>query len=300
MSSSLGFKYTSLTSDIEYNTDFNSPSESREHSRDCGSDYCLDYWWPIPILDFSFFSIKRRRHYKKLNQHIFKPLGNLALIRNNQRYDFVIDDFKFDLTNLPSESSSIYKIALRHMEHDDPFLPQEIEDLKSMMQNHNNLVNETEKQISEIIIDRLKSTHSTPLKTGGTNYSYDFKSVYKYLSYGWKLTTVDEIMSTQKVEDFIPSSYTEYNKTNCYFYFDNVPVGKGTEIEFERMKYALCDIVRNKDILGLLSNLKSSQNNLENQTNSIKKLAKDTVDLIDQELYDTKVIRCCTYYLGFI
>jgi hypothetical protein len=77
-------------------------------------------------------------------------------------------------------------------------------------------------------------------------------------------------------------------------------VGKGTEIEFERMKYALCDIVRNKDILGLLSNLKSSQNNLENQTNSIKKLAKDTVDLIDQELSPPKVIRCCTYYLGFI
>src|SRR5690349_4332760 len=122
-------KYASSTDDYvhECDTDFYFPPKSGEHCGDGGSDSCFDNWWGFPVLDFSFFSIKRRKHYKQLNQYVFKPLSNLELTRSGSSYDFVIDDFKFELRNLPSESSRIYRIAMSHMNHDNAQLPTKIE-----------------------------------------------------------------------------------------------------------------------------------------------------------------------------
>ncbi len=95
------------------------------------------------------------------------------------------------------------------------------------------------------------------------------------------------------IEHNIRSGIRQRDPITSYFVFNNIPVGQGTQAEFDNMALALDEISRNGRIVGLLSSVENSADQLENQITRIREMAALIMDLIDQELYDTQVTRCC-------
>jgi hypothetical protein len=225
-------------------------------------------------------------------------LTQLQLINTATSHEFILDDYRFVITNLPSESSRVYKRALRHMDFDDPQLRNTLTDLRRSFTTHNDLLNEAATMICDIIENRLTSTHLTPIVIGGRIYNYNLPAVQKYLSEIWRPSGGNERISYDLIERNISNSTRK--REISYFLFNNIPVGQGMQAEFDNMSIALDDISRNHKIVGLLYSIENSEDKLRDEITRIKEMAASIVGLIDREDYDTKVLRCCTYYLGFI
>ena len=87
------------------------------------------------------------------------------------RRDYIYEYYTFEITNLPSETSKIYQLALKHLSEDDPQIPREIESLKTILRDHNQLKTELDKLIEQKFTDN------------GTNkYNYHSDNLYKLLS----------------------------------------------------------------------------------------------------------------------
>jgi hypothetical protein len=283
--SSLGFKYRSITSDVQYDTDFDLPS--REHCGDCGSDSCSDYWWDPFVFGIAFFSAERRRHYDALNRYVFRPLSNLDLVSVRLSYDSIDDNFRYDLKNLPSQTARIYQLALKHMEKDDKQLPKEIQKLKDMLGSHDNQIRILESDINKLV--KTTSTFSaSPVKTGIV-YRRDY--VARFISKVW-ISCKDEGNISDCVDAYIIRAIP--TAENGYFQFDGLPVAQGDERELNSVKDVLHDILKNKEIIKNISDLKSSAKSLNDQIKKIKELVKPIADSIDQDLYSTRIKGCCT------
>jgi hypothetical protein len=116
----------------------------------------------FPVWDFSFFSEKRTKHYLALNRSVFEPLSRLQVREVISDTDFIHNDFVFIIYNIPLESSRIYRLALRHMDFDDPELRTAITSLRTKIQTHNDLRDQVEMEIGLAIRRRLTTTHETP------------------------------------------------------------------------------------------------------------------------------------------
>jgi len=287
VSSSLGFKYASLTSDIEYDTDFGSPSESREHSRDCGGDSCSDYGWDPFVFGITFFRDQRTRHFNSLNRYVFKPLSNLELTSVRLSYDSIVDYFRYILKNLPSQTAGIYQLALKHMEKDEKQLPNEIKNLIDMLNCHNNLISTSESDIIELV--KSTSTFSaSPVKIDIV-YNYDYVNLF--VSRVW-ISCKDANNMIECLDDYIIRATPRAE--NGYFYFDGLQVAQGDEKKLDIVKDTLYGILKNKAIIKNIIDLKASANSLNDQIQKIRQLVKPITDSIDQDLYDTRTRACCT------
>ena len=106
----------------------------------------------VDAWDFSFFSTKLLKHYETLKLHVFDELANLNLVSiSGLRRDYIHEYYTFEITNLPSETSKIYQLALKHLSEDDLQIPREIESLKTILRDHNNWVNQLKTELDKLI-----------------------------------------------------------------------------------------------------------------------------------------------------
>src|SRR5207245_4408292 len=138
--------------------------------------------WDPFVFGIAFFSTERRRHYNALNRYVFRPLSNLDLVSVRLSSDSIVDNFRYELKNLPSQTARIYHLASKHMEKDDTELPKEIENLNNMLIHHDNLISKTEADIIKITKRTSSSSSESPVKFGVV---YDYERVYRFLSRVW-------------------------------------------------------------------------------------------------------------------
>jgi hypothetical protein len=262
---------------------------------DCGDTYWCDCPCLFPIWDFSFFSSKRRKHYRILNENVFTPLTKLQLENRQTSREFILDDYRYIITNLPSETSKIYKRAIKHIQSDNVRLDTLLTELRTSFATHNDLLDKTTRAINDTITRRLTSTHSTPISSGGSLYNYDMQEVKKYLSQIWRPSGGSETITDTLIARNINRSVRNRDPTSAYFVFNNFSVGRGTMDEFHNMSIALDEISRDPEITELLSEIEDSADNLLNQITEIKGMAREIKNLIDQQEYDTKIFRCCKF-----
>lgn len=209
--------------------------------------------------------------------------------------EFILDDYRYTITNLPSDGSKIYKRAIKHIRSDNPHLDTALTELRTSLRSHYNLLDKTARVINDTIIGRLISTHSTPISSGGSVYNYDIQKVQNYLSQIWRPSGGSERISDHLIERNIRSSVRQRDSASSYFVFNNISVGQGTQDEFDNMSLALDDISRNSEIAGLLSEVENSSDHMMNQITEIKRMACEITNPIDQQEYDTKIFRCCKF-----
>ncbi len=203
---------------------------------------------------------------------MFRPLSSLRLIQPLQSYR-IEDDFRRIVDNIPSTPSVVYALALRHLEYNNRQLPQSLSNLTVMMETHNELIVRTSNEITNTIKSKLVN------------------SVYTYLSGVWRRMTSES--RVERVQHHINNA-KPYRSIDGIFYFNGQPCGEGSEQEFEIMKKALYRILQNNDLLTRLAELETSLEAQSNQIQNIRVMAKEIVNLIDQNLYDTRVSGCCT------
>jgi hypothetical protein len=116
----------------------------------CRDDNCYDYSWDLFILDVAFFRREARIHYNQLNRYVFKQLLNLGLADASSRR-FIADYFKYTLKNMPSQTSEIYRLGLKHMGKDDEQIPIEIENLNNVLSQHRRRIENMESDITKQI-----------------------------------------------------------------------------------------------------------------------------------------------------
>jgi hypothetical protein len=97
----------------------------------------------------------------------------------------------------------------------------------------------------------------------------------------------------ERVEHHVRNA-TSFRNPEGIFYFDGLPVGKGSEKEFEKMKNTLNEILQDNQLLNRLSDLDTSLQGLCTHIQKINMMANVIVKLVDQGLYDTTVKGCCS------
>jgi hypothetical protein len=291
-----------IDSEFKYSFSKKTPNKNGKSNRGClDSDFdnTVDYWDYTSDVSFdwfdfwglSFFSNEKRRHYRHLNESIFKPLSELKLYQQTDLRNIISNYFNYNVV-LPTESSKIYQLSLKHMKEDEPQLPIEITNLKNLLAKHSTSVDNMEKKIKDVIKERLSSTYQSPLKIGNSS-SYNFDYVYVFLKKVWESKNYE----LKEIDDHINRATPRIQ--NNIFHFENIPIGQGNEKEFEMMKIALYNILRNGDILKIFSDLKENKNNLDEIITKIRKMAAEIVDIIDNDLYETSIRGCCPSLLRF-
>lgn len=265
--------YRGLDSDFDYNSDY----------RCYGSDYSFDWF---DLWSLSFFDSRKRRHYRHLNQSVFKPLNGLELKQNIIWRPLATDYFNYDLV-IPSESSKIFQLALKHMKEDEPQLSIEISHLRNIFNRHHKLLENVETRIKNLIEEKLSQTYRSPLKIG-SRYSYDFDNVYSFLKVVWESNKYQ----LKQIENYIDKRASPRIE-NGYFYFENRPVGRGNNIGFEIMKNMLYDILKDVQLLKGFSDLEESKKNMYNEIEQIHRMTNEIIESIDNDLYETHIKGCC-------
>ena len=256
----------------------NKNDQSNRRNLDSDSDYTIDPWdytsdvsfWWFDFWYISFFINKKNKHYKNLNESIFRPLSRLQLIKQqSSQHMMVSDHFNYTII-LPTESSKIYQLSLKHMKEDQPQLPTELINLREMNANHQNMIENLEKTVDETMRERFSLTYQSPLKTG-SSYDYNHDSVYDFLRDIWESNKHD----LKQIEDYT-------TKNNCcfrngLFYFENKPLGQGDDKGYESMKSALYDILKDRNILKMFSDLTDNKNNVDQKITEIKRMSTEIV-----------------------
>ena len=162
-------------------------------SLDADSDYTASSWdytsdvsfgW-FDLWDISFFIAQKRKHYRNLNGFIFRPLSALELNKQESSQYILISDYFNYTIMLPTESSKVYKLSLKHMTEDQPQLSIELMNLRKMNRNHQNLIKDLERMIDSTIRQRFSMTYQSPLKIERA-YDYRYDYVYDFLLDVWE------------------------------------------------------------------------------------------------------------------
>lgn len=270
--------------------------DGRSNSR---NSYCNDNYWYyrsdfsfdwFDIWGLSFFDIKRRRHYSHLNESVFKPLNRLESKQIMWR-PLATEYFNYAV-DIPTESSKMFQLALKHMKEDQPQLPIEISNLKDILNQHKILLENVEHIIENAIEERFSQTYRSPLKIVSRG-DYDINNIYLGLKTCWESSKFD----LEQIQNQIGRQSVNCRIDNGSLYFDKYHVGQGNEKEFELMKNALYDILKNMEILKGFSDLKKSKNNIDNKIEEIKKMTNEIIESIDNDLYETNIKDCCPTFL---
>jgi hypothetical protein len=262
-------------------------------TRDRNSDRDDNWFHYVDAWDFSFFSTELTKHYEQLRVNVFRPLANLNLVSKSEYRDYIHEIYTLEITNMPSETSKIYQLALKHMNEDNSQIPKEIESLKKKLKVQDDPVNQLKKDIDESIEQKFTTTSSTPMNTGGNKYDYNHDYVYKLLTLVWQPHSASQTIS-ERINKFIKDPKNAYREEhNQYFYFSGKPLGRGSDDEFNQMKTELFSIVSDSVLVSKIISIQNSEADLHKRIIDIKKLVDPIIDLIDQDLYGTRVKKCC-------
>jgi hypothetical protein len=109
----------------------------------------------------------------------------------------------------------------------------------------------------------------------------------------WRPSTANERISRELVEQRLKKKEWYRDSNNAFFYFGKFPVGRGTEHEFDNMVEGLTNILRDENLLQSLSSLEADWQDLQNHTARIRDMAIRISNLINDDLYNNRVRRCC-------
>ena len=275
-------------------------SYNRAHSRNSNCNWDGNWFHYVDAWDFTFFSAELTKHYDQLKLHVFMKLANLKLVSKSEYRDYIHEMYTFEITNLPSKTSKIYQLALKHMNEDNPQIEKEIEALEDKLKNHNNSVIQLKNKIDESIKQRFTTTSSTPMQTGGIKYNYNHRSVYKLLSLIWQPHSLSQTIN-ERVDKFIKSPSTgRWDEVTNDFIFNGLSLGNGTKDEFEQMRSDLFCIVSDNGVITKIISIQNSEEDLRERIVDIKKLVDPIIELIDQGLYDTKIKKCCPTFWSLV
>jgi hypothetical protein len=255
---------------------------------DYGSDFSFDWF---DIWGLSFFDIKRRRHYRHLNEAVFRPLTNLESRQILPQKESATEYFNYDVV-VPMESSRIFQLALKHMKEDQPQLPTEISNLREMLNRHKILLESVEVIIRNTINESFSQTYRSPLKIGSI-HGYNVNYIYLCLKRVWESSKFD----LEQIENHIKSGSVNVRRDNGHFYIDSYDIGQVNEKEFQRMKNTFYDTLKNMQILKGFSDLKQNTNDIRYKIEEIKGMTNETVESIDNDLYETNIKGCCPTFL---
>jgi len=286
------FKYGS-DAESDANDEWNGAVGDGFDSCHCGGADCSR---SIDCADFdliSFFLSYRRQHYSSLNRFVFRPLASKLTVHHGQSAKWITEDFRCMIYGMPSQSSDIYKLAMNHLQLDDPQIPKGITRLHGMVESHNEFVNELRQKIDRVVKEKI-TFRSTPINIGNRNYEYHYDGVIEYISTGWRPTMRQETISPEKVIEFIQKSQ-ERRTENGEAYFNEVFVGKTEhKSDINKMKAAINEILTDSDLINDLATIQKSLNLIIEQNQKIQTMVSIIVDQIDQRLYNRRVAGCCS------
>jgi hypothetical protein len=188
---------------------------------------------------------------------------------------------------MPSQTSDIYQLALKHMEKDEKQLPIEIKNLNNMLAKHNNLISNMESHIINLV-KSITSFNKSPVLTNSVVYDHDY--ALQFVSRIW-ISCKDEKNMIQAISKYVEGA--KPRAENGYFVFENLPVAEGDPKNLNTVKDTLYDILKDQTIIKYITDLKASTTELNSQIEKIRELMKPIVDSIDQDLYNTRIKGCC-------
>jgi len=275
---------------------------SHNNINDSERDFsCGDSWFSDDYGIF-FFIKERRKHYNNLNNEILKPLTQLNLNKKLSYSETLFDYAKYSIGNV--KDLLLYKYALKHLSIDRPNfdLDFKLENLKQSLENHNEKVENLEKEIPQIIKNKFRISYST---LRGRQYPYTESSINSILKNRFKQyydnSTSDKIIDNINTYS-TKETYKEKNFANGIVRIGGIRIAEDyslTENDGEQYIEIMDKLVKNESISNKLKEIKESNENLELEINEVKQEINQIVEAIDRDLYDTKA-NCCPTFLRVI
>ena len=174
------------------------------------------------------------------------------------------------------------------MKKDDEQLSNELEEMNNAVGNHNDLISKSDRNIPALEKKMLSPFFASAARSEVT---YNYNMVYQFTSRVWiSCVEKEDIMGC--IELYIKNATPRAG--GGYFQFENLPVAQGDGADLNTVEIALYGILRNKEIIKIIKDLKSSVSLLDNKKQNIRNLMAPVVDSIDQDLYTRKIKGCCT------
>jgi len=250
----------------------------------------------------AFFIKERRKHYRNLNNEIFKPLSQLNLNKKPSYSNSLFDYAKYCIHNV--KTSLFYKYSLQHLSEDRPnfSLDLQLDNLKESLENHNEEVESLEKEIPQIIQNKFKISYQS---LTGRQYPYIESSINSILKNGFEkyynTSTSDKIVHNINTYSS-KETYKNITCNNGIIRFNGSRIAEHyslTENDIEPYIEIMDNLIKDDYISNKLKNLKENKEKLDLQINEIMQEITPLVESIDRELYGTKV-KCCPTVLKLI
>jgi hypothetical protein len=180
---------------------------------------------------------------------VFTPLIDLELSIEGYSYDFITGYYKCNLKNMPSQTSEIYRLGLKHMEKDEKQLPIEIENLNNMLVDHKKQISDMETYITKLVKNSTSTFYKSPVFSP-VFYKHDH--VFLFVSKIW-ISCKDEKNMNEAIDEYIKN--TTPRSEDGYFKFENEAVAKGDPKNLDIVKDVLYKILKDKEIIKNIAKL---------------------------------------------
>jgi hypothetical protein len=256
----------------------------------------------------TFFLKERKKHYKKLNDVVFRPLSLLTNINNGYN---LLDSLKIGILideSIPMDYI-VYRDAMLHLKEDYPDLPEMIHNIKDKIHMHNSKVESLDKLIDRNIDNYAKQYYIRPTsqlfpKNNHIDYNYYQKKevVKKVVTDSWNhiiilIKNPIDVQSINKMTDEYITKNIRFRKKSNPFELEIEPgitiaFGKD-ENELDKIReFFINNILKNEDIIQELVCIINKKISLEKDIDYIRISANDISYAIDIDYYNKKV-KCC-------
>jgi hypothetical protein len=196
------------------------------------------------------------------------------------------------------------KYCIIHLSKDKPDfnLDLKLEDLKQLIENHNEEVERLEREIPRIIQNKFRVSFQAPT---GRKYPYHELHIKNTLKNRFENYYTN--YTSDKIIDNINKYSTKetYNTISCnngIIRFNGMIIAEDnnlTETDIQNYIEIMDKLVKDEFLSNNLKELKESKKNIDLQINEIKQEITPIVEAIDKEIYDTKA-KCCPTFLRMI
>lgn len=233
----------------------------------------------------AFFINERRKHYRNLNNEIFKPLSQLNLNKKISYSNSLFDYVKYSIHNV--KTSLFYRDSLKHLVEDRPNfnLDSKLDNLKETLENHNKEVESLEKEIPQIIKNKFRISFPTITVR---QYPYTKSNIEPLLKNRFEQfynnSTSDKIIDNINTYS-TKETYKEVNFENGIIRIGGIRIAEDEslkETDVEQYIKILDELIKDDFIANKLKNIKESNENLDLQINEIKQEITPIIESIER------------------
>lgn len=256
------------------NPDSNNNSNSGSHY-----SYRINYHRGL-----AFFIEERRKHYRLLSEHIFKPLSERKGLSNIIQSFF--DDLRFTYDIVDIEQAHYYADGLKHLNVDHQYLIDDTKEIQESSKTHNATVKGVRNEVYDLVKSKVDALGLHIEKTG----------IFDLLSNQWSLIlySVNDSKPLQEVlSECKPlEGFGEKTEPKDSIRLGSFWMGEGSADKKESLIGLLRQLIVDVSIVDKLVQLKNQQSKLEEKNNSIRDALKKTIEDIDVDRYKT-MCNCC-------